>query len=413
MTEAKEVQNIIKIEIKVLGRVNQSDIIGAVFGQTEDVLGDVLELRKLQKQNKIGRIEVETEYTPEGTKGIITIPSYMDRTNTVIIAAALETIKKIGPCKANARIIKIENIKEIKIKQIIEHAKKVLEKFMSISVDSQELIDRVSAEVRMSQIDEYSDDKVPTGPSIDRFDELIFVETRNDLKNMLKCGIKNVVAFEDMSKKDTLKKLADKHEVIVFINKGREFQVKKLLEFADVDSYTKPEGNRRIHELESKEIFKAIRSAISAEQIAAGSHTHRTESHRSSVPQQKSFQQKHYQKSHPTRQRQGRDSREHKRYEKKSSMNTKHIEFFNQKKKELANTNQAYVIDRKMQVLGKVPSESIVETARGLNNIYCIIIDGEIPRDLVFAAEKSRIKYLVGDSCSARSRYVNIIINKS
>jgi len=408
MSESKEVQNTIKIEIQVLGRVNQSDIIGAVFGQTEDVLGDALELRKLQKQNLIGRIEVDTEYTSDGTRGIITIPSYMDRTNTVIIAAALETIKKIGPCKAKARILKIENIKEIKIKKIIEHAKKVLEKFMSISVDSQELIDKVSSEVRMSQFTEYGDEKLITGPKIEKFDDLIFVESIADLKNLLKYGLKNVVAFEDMSKKDALKELADKHEIIVFINKGKEYLVKKLLEFADVDSYTKPETNKRVHELESKEIFKAIRSAISTEQIGA----HKTTSSRPepsySKPHQRSFQKPHH----------SRDFKRHDRSydnrgERKSDINSSAVQEFTKKKAELKGTKQAYVIDRNMQILGKVPADSLIDTVRSIGRqVYSIVIDGTIPRELVGLAEKNRIKYLVGDNCDTRSRFVNIIISK-
>jgi hypothetical protein len=414
MSESKEVQNTIKIEIQVLGRVNQSDIIGAVFGQTEDVLGDALELRKLQKQNLIGRIEVDTEYTSDGTRGIITIPSYMDRTNTVIIAAALETIKKIGPCKAKARILKIENIKEIKIKKIIDHAKKVLEKFMNISVDSQELIDKVSSEVRMSQHIEYGDEKLITGPNIDKFDDLIFVETLGDLKNMLKYGIKNVVAFEDMSKKDTLKELADKHEIIVFVNKGKEFLVKKLLEFADVDSYTKPEMNKRIHELESKEIYKAIRSAISTEQIGAKSSSRPEPSHSSfPKPAHRTFH-KPPQHRPPHRDFKRHDRSYDNRSERRSDINNKDVETFTKKKSELKGTKQAYVIDKNMQILGKVPADSLIDTVRSIGRqVYSIVIDGSIPRELVVLAEKNRIKYLVGDSCDTRSRFVNIIISKN
>ena len=418
MSDAKEVQNTIKIEIQVLGRVNQSDIIGAVFGQTEDVLGDALELRKLQKQNLIGRIEVDTEYTSDGTRGIITIPSHMDRTNTVIIAAALETIKKIGPCKAKARILKIENIKEIKIKKIIEHAKKVLEKFMNISIDSQELIDKVSSEVRMSQHIEYGDEKLVTGPNIDKFDDLIFVETLADLKNMLKYGIKNVVAFDDMSKKDTLKELADKHEIMVFVNKGKEFLVKKLLEFADVDSYTKPEMNKRIHDLESKEIYKAIRSAISTEQIGSHKTSSRPESSHSVFPKpaHRTFQKPPHrsQQRPPHRDFKRHDRSYDNRNERRSNVNNKDVETFTKKKGELKGTKQAFVIDKNMQILGKVPADSLIDTVRSIGRqVYSIVIDGSIPRELVVLAEKNRIKYLVGDSCDTRSRYVNIIISKN
>src|SRR3989338_6694428 len=181
-----EVQNIVNIEIKVYGRVTQSDIVGAVFAQTEDVLGKELELRNLQKTNQIGRIEVKTEFDGTNTVGLVTIPSYMDRTMTVVIAASLETINKIGPCRAEARVKDIENIKSIKIRQIIDHAKKVLEKFMSISVASQELIDEVVNDVRISRETKYGKEgrEVPCGPEVEQFDEIIFVETVPELHNL-------------------------------------------------------------------------------------------------------------------------------------------------------------------------------------------------------------------------------------
>ena len=268
LNKIHEIQNIVHIKIEVAGRVTQSDIIGAVFGQTEEVLGDSLDLRQLQRDSRIGRIEVEVQYNDKGTYGMITVPSYMDSSNTVLIAAALETIQKIGPCTAVTKVQSIENIRDIKRKKIVDHAKKVLEKFMSVSIESQEVVDDVTYGVRMEQVESYGEEGVPAGPSIDNYDEIIFVETVDELKNLLKYGIKNVVAFEDCSKKKTLADIASRREVIVFVNRGKEFFVKKLLEFCDIDNYTKPDvPNKRITELISKELFKSIRSAVSTEQI--------------------------------------------------------------------------------------------------------------------------------------------------
>ncbi|MBW3014363.1 hypothetical protein KY335_03920 [Candidatus Woesearchaeota archaeon] len=400
-----EPQNIIKIEIKVMGRVNQSDIIGAVFGQTEDVLGETLELRKLQKENKIGRIEVETEYTPEGTTSMITIPSFMDQTHTVIIAAALETIKKIGPCKAEARVKKIENIKELKLKKIIEHAKKVLEKFMSVSVDSQELVDKVTYAVRMDQVAEYGDEKVPCGPGIETYDDLIFVETVDDLKNLLKYGIKNVVAFEDLSKQATLKDLADKHEVIVLINRGKEYLIKKLMEFADIDKMVKPDPGKRVIDLTSKELFKTIRAAVSTEQIVtAPAPTQR-------APERK-FERR---EQRPPRQEFQRPPRqEYKREEprpQRVSIDPRSERLFKEKLAEIKGKGLACIIDRNLNVLGMIPMDGLIDTIKSINNVHSIIVDGKISRDLVDIAEKIRCKYLVGSESERTSRMVQIITN--
>ncbi|MBW3011522.1 hypothetical protein KY326_04860 [Candidatus Woesearchaeota archaeon] len=400
-----EPQNIIKIEIKVMGRVNQSDIIGAVFGQTEDVLGETLELRKLQKENKIGRIEVETEYTPEGTTSMITIPSFMDQTHTVIIAAALETIKKIGPCKAEARVKKIENIKELKLKKIIEHAKKVLEKFMSVSVDSQELVDKVTYAVRMDQVAEYGEEKVPCGPGIETYDDLIFVETVEDLKNLLKYGIKNTVAFEDLSKQATLKDLADKHEVIVLINRGKEYLIKKLMEFADIDKMVKPDPGKRVIDLTSKELFKTKRAAVSTEQIVTAS-----------APTQRAPERKFERREQrPPRQEFQRPPRqEYKREEprpQRVSIDPRSERLFKEKLAEIKGKGLACIIDRNLNVLGMIPMDGLIDTIKSINNVHSIIVDGKISRDLVDIAEKIRCKYLVGSESERTSRMVQIITN--
>src|SRR3989344_5152448 len=262
-----EIQNIIRIDIEIAGRVTQSDIIGAVFGQTEQVLVEDLDLRKLQKEGKLGRIEVETQYNDEGTIGTITIPSHMDNTNTVIIAAALETIEKIGPCKATAKVREIDNIKGLKVREIVAHAKQVLQKFMDVSIDSQELIDKVNDEMRMEQSQSYSEEGVPCGPKIENYDEIIFVEGMDELRSLLKSGIKNVVAFEDMSKRKTLTELGEKKEIIVLVDKGREYFVRKLMEFMDIDNFATPEDYKKIKEMGSKELHKSLRGYVSAEQI--------------------------------------------------------------------------------------------------------------------------------------------------
>ncbi len=448
LAKTSELQNIIQIRIDVAGRVTQSDIIGAVFGQTEEVLGDNLDLRQLQRENKIGRIEVEVEYNDRGTVGVIIIPSYMDVTNSVVIAAALETIQKIGPCKATAHVDKIENIKDIKRKKIVEHAKKVLERFMSISVESQELVDKVTSDVQMGQVTLYGENLgeggVPAGPQLDHFEDVIFVETVEELKNLLKYGIKNVVAFEDCSKQKTLADIATRKEVTIFINKGKEYVVRKLLEFCDIDNYTKPEeAYKRIVELNSKELFKAIRSAISTEQILQRSqqYAQRFESREQrpvpreekrveekvttpSAPASETPEEPRNERSttplseppresrYPQRQREERGEpprderrpREQPRFELPEREKT----IFSKIKAELPE-GQVALLDRAHTLLGQIPVDALAETLESLNNVNTVVMKGKASQNILSAAERARARYIVADGSEGYARYVRVV----
>ena len=52
---------IVHAQIQIDGVVDRPDVIGAIFGQTEGLLGSELELRELQRNGKIGRIEVKLD----------------------------------------------------------------------------------------------------------------------------------------------------------------------------------------------------------------------------------------------------------------------------------------------------------------------------------------------------------------
>ena len=186
---------IIHAKIEIEGIVDSPDVIGAIFGQTEGLLGADLELRELQRSGRIGRIEVDMSTKTGKTGGTIIIPSSLDKAETSIIGASLEIIQRIGPCNAK---IKVENIEDIRISKrefVIARAKDLLKNLINTtSPDSQELSDEVANSVRVMEITEYGMDRLPAGPNIDEADEIIIVEGRADVINLLKHGFKNVIA---------------------------------------------------------------------------------------------------------------------------------------------------------------------------------------------------------------------------
>ncbi|MEK6824217.1 MAG: DNA primase, partial [Nanoarchaeota archaeon] len=109
------------------GPVEKPDVIGAIFGQTEGLLGSDLEMRELQKEGKIGRIEVDLSVVDGKSVGEIRVPSALDKSETTIIAATLETIDRIGPTEAKIEVSKIEDVRGSKRDYIVERARKLLE----------------------------------------------------------------------------------------------------------------------------------------------------------------------------------------------------------------------------------------------------------------------------------------------
>ena len=158
---------IVHAEIQIDGVVDRPDVIGAIFGQTEGLLGSDLELRELQRSGRIGRIEVNIDTKGGKSSGTIIIPSSLDKAETVIVAASLEIIQRIGPCNAKIRVVNIEDVRVSKRQFVVDRAKELLKTLMeSVMPDSQELADEVSYAVRVMEVQEYGKDRLPAGPAV-------------------------------------------------------------------------------------------------------------------------------------------------------------------------------------------------------------------------------------------------------
>ncbi|WP_010916412.1 DNA primase DnaG [Thermoplasma volcanium] len=252
----------IKAKIYTDGVVEKPDVVGAIFGQTEGLLGDDLDLRDLQKSGKIGRIEVEIDSKKGRTEGYALIPSGLDQVETAILAAALETIDRIGPCKAKVEIANVEDVRVQKRQKIIERAKKIYQDMNSKGDDlSESLVKSVREEVEKSEIISYGEEKLPAGPAINDSDSIIVVEGRNDVLNLLKYGIKNTIAVQGTNIPETVKKLSKERTVTVFLDgdRGGDLILKEMLQVAEVDFVARAPPGTEVEELTYKQIVKALR----------------------------------------------------------------------------------------------------------------------------------------------------------
>ncbi len=399
---------IIHADITIDGVVDKPDVIGAIFGQTEGLLGPDLELRELQKSGRIGRIEVNVETKSGKTVGTIVIPSSLDKAETAIIAAALEIIQRIGPCNAKVRVTSIEDVRVSKRRYVIDRAKELLKKMLEdVIPDSQDLSDEVAYSVRMMEIQSYGKDKLPAGPAIDDSDEIIVVEGRADVLNLLKHGFKNAIAINGTSVPKTIVDLSKRKTVTVFTDgdRGGNLIIRELLNVADVDFVAQAPDGKEVEEITKKEIHKALRSKITREQylMEIGGKDHIAASNNDKL-QRKSSSYGGLKNNHNNR----------------NNNNQRTVQLSSSEKgklkdiaESLLGTRGACMLDQNLKILGKVPLTELKATLNSIHSgVYAIVVDGDVDHDLVRSAERGNVKIVVGSNLKVRPNESRVLVKK-
>jgi DNA primase len=259
---------IIQTKINADGIIERPDIVGAIFGQTEGLLGTDLDLRELQKTGRIGRIEVMVTTKAGKTRGNIFIPSSLDKVKTSVLAASLETIDRVGPCVATIEVIKIEDVRAAKRVNIIERAKIIYKTmFDEELLEAQEITDVIRESVRVEGITSYGKNKLPAGPEYNA-NEIIVVEGRADILNLLKYGIKNTISVGGTNVPPEVVDLLSGKKVTVFTDgdRGGELIIRELIQLTEVDFIARPPDGKAVEDLVQKEIILALRHRLTRDQ---------------------------------------------------------------------------------------------------------------------------------------------------
>jgi len=259
----------VKAKITADGVIDRPDVVGAIFGQTEGLLGDELDLRDLQKSGRIGRIEVETVTKGGKSEGIIYMSSSLDQVETVILASALETVDRVGPCKASVHVLGIEDVRVTKREKVVERAKELLNELMKQSEGSStNLMNSVKQSVQVEEITTYGPDRCPAGPNVKDSEAIIIVEGRSDVLNLLKAGIKNAIAVEGTNIPKTVQDLSRERVVTAFTDgdRGGELILRELFQVAEVDFVARAPRAHEVEELSSKQIVKCLRNKVPGDQ---------------------------------------------------------------------------------------------------------------------------------------------------
>jgi len=405
------------------GPVEKPDVIGAVFGQTEGLLGEDLELRELQKNGKIGRIEVDITLKDSKAEGMIQIPTSIDKTETAIIASAIETIDRIGPCSAKVEIEKIDDVRGSKREYVLARAKALLEKMSVEAPDSREMQSAVSSSARTGRIMEYGEEKLPAGPDMDN-PEIIVVEGRADVVNLLNYNIKNVIAMNGASLPKTITELGKTKEITLFVDgdRGGELITKDALANATISFVAQAPPGKEVEELVGKEIQIALRSRMPASDVlrelsgksreyireprterlssdseeggrGRGRYSSRGRGRESSYGErnERNFNRSRYGSEGDNGYGSAEDNTP---MEKVGEASAEERVKLNDVLTKIQGTNAACLLDENLEVIKKVPGYDLPDALRR-SRAYAVVFDGLATMPIIRSAERARVKRFV------------------
>jgi DNA primase len=389
---------LIKAHIKADGIIEKSDVVGAIFGQTEGLLGDELDLRELQRSARVGRIEVELESKNGKSEGDITLPTSLDKVETVILAAAFESIDRVGPCKAVIIADQVEDVRVVRRKKVIERAKELLNKIMEEGkIEGESIADNVRQAVQVEEISNFGQDHCPAGPNIEKSDAIIIVEGRRDVLNLLKYGIKNVIAVGGTNIPKTVTELTKERISTAFVDgdRGGELILKELLQTADIDFVARAPATREVEEIPQKLIMKALKNKIPAEQYAEMydikfERKEETQKQPGKSPKKEKQGEKVEQKT-----KDAKGKAEETKKEKERIISDKQ-KSYGKILNEISGSLKAVLFDNDDKEIKKIPVRELTDSLKKSDNISTVVFDGIITQRLLDIANSKNIKEIVG-----------------
>jgi DNA primase len=399
----------VKLKFEVDGLVEKADIIGAIFGQTEGLLGPEMNLNELQKVSKVGRIEVNVDTKSNMAKGDALIPMSTDISTAALIAAAIESIDKVGPFQARFGLLGIDDIRAIKKKLIVDRAKKIVQEWATKTIsEGEEMLKDVYDASKPGKLTAFGKAQLACGTGVFDSDWIILVEGRADVINLLRAGFDNAIAIEGAKIDETVIKLTEGKKVIAFLDGDRagDLILKELQGLVKVDKILRAPPGREVEEctpLEIAEILKEIVPFVSANVHHAEplqtSQLENKQGYRRDRPEQVAGEQQPASTFAPP------NSISDKVQDSEDVLSAVKEVY-----PQINETLEAVLLDRSMKTLLKIPVSEVVKNINTAEGAKMLVLDGIVTQRLVDAADKAGIEYIIGHRMGElkKSTYVTV-----
>jgi len=359
------VKYLVKLKFEVDGVVERADVIGAIFGQTEGLFGPEMNLNELQKSWKVGRIEINLESKNDKTRGEVIVPMSTDIGTAALIAAAVESVDKVGPCSAHFNVGAIEDVRAVKRKQIVDRAKLIVRDWSSkTSSEGENLLKDVTESTKRAKVINYGMENLPAGPGVYSSEMVYLVEGRADVVLFLRAGIENVVALEGTSVPDSIIELGKKKRLIAVLDgdRGGDLIEKELAQVVRVEKVYRAPTGKEVEDLTPIDIINMLK----AEKAEPSPTSRKARSVEAAAP------------SGPA--------------EPEEPVVMKTREIF----PSLNGTLEAILLDQSLQEIGRFPISELVQKMEGTSGAQYLIFDGIVTQRLVESASKVGVKGIIG-----------------
>ncbi len=255
----------VKLSYEVDGLVERADIIGAIFGQTEGLLGPEMNLNELQRVSKVGRIEVNAKPTSNTTNGDALIPMSTDIDTCALIAAGIESIDKVGPFDCKFTLLAIDDVRAAKKEDIVKRAKEIKQKWATKTVSEGESMLNDVHQGDTGKLSTYGPSKLTCSSGVFDSSWVILVEGRADVINLLRAGFDNVLAIEGAKIDESIKELCNsKDTVVAFLDGDRSggFILKELKSVVTLDYELQADNGVEVEELTPQRLDEILRPIV-------------------------------------------------------------------------------------------------------------------------------------------------------
>jgi DNA primase len=379
-----------------------------------------MNLNELQKVSKVGRIEVNVDSKSNSAKGDALIPMSTDISTAALIAAAIESIDKVGPFQAKFSLIGIDDIRAIKKKIIVDRAKKIVQEWATKTIsEGEEMLKDVYDASKPGRLTTFGKAQLACGVGVYDSDWIILVEGRADVINLLRAGYENSIAIEGAKIDETILKLTHGKRVIAFIDGDRagDLILKELQGLVKIDRVYRAPTGREVEEctpLEISEILRDVEQYIKNTYANTNNGSNTELKFQTRNIAQGSVKQNQINtidtESRPIINQQNKTSVEDNN-NKAAYLNTeKNLPFANEDEEIISTTKQifpqinetleAIIFDGSMKTLIKVPVSEIVKRISNSQGGKLLVLDGIITQRLIEAANKAGIQYIIGHRTS-------------
>ena len=286
--------------------------------------------------------------------------------STALIASSIESINRVGPCASKVTLEKIEDVREARRKIIIDRAKEILHKWTIETMPSvDEVFKEVSDTLKMGKVEKYGADELPAGPELASAKEIIVVEGRADIINLMRCGLLNTVALEGAKVPESIKKLCKEKEATALLDgdRGGDLILKELQQVTDVKFVSRAPRGKEVEECNCKEIFEALEAKVplfeQAQPQAPPARSTRREKPKIEVPKEVA-----------------------------------------EMIKTLDGTLEALLLNDKQETIERLPVSQLAEKLQQAEGVDTVVFDGIITQRIVDIASEKNIKKIIASRVS-------------